>query len=334
MKSRLAGLIILAAIAERGSEHPLAQAVVKKAKEQNLEVDEPENFKTISGMGVTAENKKKTIMVGNQLFMEKMGIKIDEIMETVVRLRKEAKTVVFVVYDGKIIGCIALADTLKEHAIAAIAALKKRNKEIIMITGDNEETAQAIGKQLGIDRVYANVLPEKKEEIIESIKKDGKIVAMVGDGINDSPALAKSDLGIAVGSGTDVAIETGEIILIRDDLRDVVTAIDLSQKTIFKIWQNFFWAFGYNVIAIPIAAGLHLVITRHAGLPAPWVSSFGNLLSFIPAIGHEASSIWLNLSQSALRPEIAGFAMAFSSVSVVLNSLLLRLYKKPKFIDS
>ena len=327
-------LLKLAAIAERGSEHPLAQAVVKKAKEQKLEVVEPENFKTISGMGVTAESNKKTIMVGNQLFMEKEGINIDEVKDEVTRLRKEAKTVVFVVYDKKVIGCLALADTLKEHAIAAIQALKKRKKEIIMITGDNEETAQAIGKQLGIDRVYANVLPDKKEEIIESIKKDGKIVAMVGDGINDSPALAKSDLGIAVGSGTDVAIETGEIILIRDDLRDVVTAIDLSQKTIFKIWQNFFWAFGYNVIAIPIAAGLHLIITRHSGLPAAWVTSLGSILALIPAIGHEVSSVWLSLSQSALRPEIAGFAMAFSSVSVVLNSLLLRLYKKPKFIDS
>jgi len=321
----------LAAIAERGSEHPLAQAVVKKAKELNLEVPEPVNFKTFSGMGVSCDYKGKQIMVGNRLFMDKEEVNTDGIEEMVQRLRKEAKTVVYVAYDKKIIGCLALADTLKEYSVEAIKALKKRRKEIIMITGDNQETADAIGKQLGIDKVYANVLPEKKEELIESIKKEGRIVAFVGDGINDSPALAKSDLGIAVGSGTDVAIETGEIILVRDDLRDVVTAIDLSQKTIFKIWQNFFWAFAYNVIAIPIAAGLHLVFTRQAGLPAPWVVSFGDLLSFLPTVGREISSIWLNLSQSALRPEIAGFAMAFSSVSVVLNSLLLRLYKKPKF---
>jgi len=327
-------LLKLAAIAERGSEHPLAQAVVRSAKEQNLEVPEPENFKTISGMGVSSDYKKKQIMIGNQLFMEKEGIKIEEAISEVSRLRGEAKTVVYVAYDKKVIGCLALADTLKEHSIAAIQALKKRKKEIIMITGDNEETAQAIGRQLGIDKIYANVLPEKKEELIDSIKKEGKVVAFVGDGINDSPALAKSDLGIAVGSGTDVAIETGEIILIRDDLRDVVTAIDLSKKTIFKIWQNFFWAFVYNTIAIPVAAGLHLVFTSHGGVPAGWVTSFGNLIGFIPTIGREISSIWLNLSQSALRPEIAGFAMAFSSVSVVLNSLLLRLYKKPKFTDS
>jgi Cu+-exporting ATPase len=327
-------LLRLSAIAERGSEHPLAQAVVKHAKEQNLEVPEPENFKTISGMGVSSDYKKKQIMIGNQLYMEKMGIKIEEAINEVARLRGEAKTVVYVAYDKKIIGCLALADTLKEHAIAAIQALKKRKKEIIMITGDNEQTALAIGKLLGIDKVYANVLPEKKEELIESIKKEGRVVAFVGDGINDSPALAKSDLGIAVGSGTDIAIETGEIILIRDDLRDVVTAIDLSKKTIFKIWQNFFWAFVYNIVAIPVAAGLHLVFTRHGGIPAAWVSSLGDVFVLIPSIGQAVSSIWLNLSQSALRPEIAGFAMAFSSVSVVLNSLLLRLYKKPKFADS
>ena len=330
-KFKIQSLLQFAAIVERGSEHPLAQAVVKKAKEQNLDVPEPSNFKTVSGMGVLGDYEGKQIIVGNQLFMEKESIKIDEIASEVNRLREEAKTVVYVVYNKKVIGCVALADTLKEHSVAAINALKKRKKEIIMITGDNEQTAHAIGKLLGIDKVYANVLPEKKEELIESIKKEGRVVAFVGDGINDSPALAKSDLGIAVGSGTDVAIETGEIILIRDDLRDVVTAIDLSRKTIFKIWQNFFWAFVYNIIAIPVAAGLHLVFTRHGGVPTQWVSSLGFVFSLIPGIGNEISSIWLNLSQSALRPEIAGFAMAFSSVSVVLNSLLLRLYKKPKF---
>jgi len=201
-----------------------------------------------------------------------------------------------------------------------------------MITGDNEETAEAIARDLGIDKVYANILPEAKEDLIESIMKEGKKVAMVGDGINDAPALAKSDLGIAVGSGTDVAIETGEIILIKDDLRDVVTAMDLSKKTIVKIWQNFFWAFVYNIVAIPIAAGLHLVFTQQAGEYAPWVVSIGNTFSVVlPVIGDTVRSIWLNFSQSALRPEIAGFAMAFSSISVVLNSLLLRRYKGPKF---
>jgi len=255
--------------------------------------------------------------------MEKEGIKTDEIEETIGRLRKEAKTVVYVAYDKKVIGCLALADTLKEHSIAAIQALKRRNKEVIMITGDNEETAHAIARQLGIDKVYANVLPEKKEEIIESIKKDGKIVAFVGDGINDSPALAKSDLGIAVGSGTDVAIETGEIILIRDDPRDVVTAIQLSGKTIRKIWQNLFWAFIYNVLAIPIAGGIHLLVTQSAfGVPADWVVSIQQNFG---AFGQA----FFNFSQATLRPEIAGFAMAFSSVSVVMNSMLLKRYTPP-----
>lgn len=324
-------LLTKAAVVERGSEHPLAQAVVKKAKEQNIEVPEPKDFKSISGMGVSAVVGKSTILVGNQLFMEKEGIDTKSLDQEANRLRNEAKTVVYVAEDKTIIGLLALADTLKENAKAAIAALKARNKEIIMITGDNEQTAQAIGKQLGIDKVYANILPEKKEELIKNIKKEGKVVAMVGDGINDSPALAESDLGIAVGSGTDVAIETGEIILVKDDLRDVVTAIDLSQKTIFKIWQNFFWAFIYNVVAIPVAAGLHLVFTQHQGNVASWVLSFGNTLVLLPAIGEALKSIWVNLSQSTLRPEIAGFAMAFSSISVVLNSLLLRLYKKPRF---
>jgi len=229
---------------------------------------------------------------------------------------------------------LALADTLKKYAKSAVAELKKRNKEVIMITGDNKETAQAIAKALGIDKVYANVLPQEKEALIQSIKDEGRVVAMVGDGINDAPALAKSDLGIAVGSGTDVAIETGEIILIKDDLRDVVTAIDLSKKTIVKIWQNFFWAFVYNILAIPIAAGLHLILTMQAGEHAPWVLSVGSGLAIIvPPIGEVVSSIWLNLSQTALRPEIAGFAMALSSVSVVLNSLLLRRYKEPAFAE-
>ena len=209
-----------------------------------------------------------------------------------------------------------------------------------MITGDNEKTAAAISKKIGIDKYFAKVLPQNKEQIIEGLQKEGKIVAMVGDGINDSPALAKSDLGIAVGSGTDVAIETGDIILIKDDLRDVVTAIDLSKRTIWKIWENFFWAFIYNVVAIPVAGGLHLLLTLSDltnSTPAPWVLSvFNSLGGTFGAKGAIAgpflAQLFLNLSKSSLRPEIAGFAMAFSSVSVVMNSLLLGwLYRKPKF---
>ena len=311
----------IAAIAERGSEHPLAQAIVKSS----VNVPEPKEFSALSGRGIKAQYEGKTILVGNELLMSENNLDIASFQKTYEDLQNQAKTVVFTAYNGKIIGLIALADTLKDYVKEAIAELKKMKKEIIMITGDNEKTAKAIASNLGIDSYFAKVLPEKKEELIADLQKQGKAVAMVGDGINDAPALAKADLGIAVGSGTDVAIETGDIILIKDDIRDVVTAIDLSKKTIHKIWQNFFWAFIYNIVAIPVAAGIHLFITQTAGVPAPWV------IEIAGSLGNTAGQIFLNLSQSSLRPEIAGFAMAFSSVSVVMNSLLLNRYKEPKF---
>lgn len=311
----------LAAIAERGSEHPLAQAVVKTAGN----VPEPQNFSAISGRGIKADYEKKTILVGNELLMQEQHVDVVAYQKQYEDLQDQAKTAVYVAYDGKAVGIIALADTLKDYALEAIRELQKMKKEVIMITGDNEKTAKAIAKSIGIDTYFAKVLPEKKEELIASLQAKGKVVAMVGDGINDAPALAKADLGIAVGSGTDVAIETGDIVLIKDDLRDVVTSIDLSKRTIHKIWQNFFWAFVYNVVAIPIAAGLHLFITQTGGMPAEWV------VSTAQSIGGFAGQMFLNLSQSSLRPEIAGFAMAFSSVSVVANSLLLNRYREPKF---
>ena len=314
-------MLKIAAIAERGSEHPLAQAIVKTT----ANVPEPKEFFSLSGRGIKAQHESKTILVGNELLMAENNLDISPYKKDYEDLQNQAKTVVFVAYNGKIIGLVALADTLKDYVREAIAELKKMKKEIIMITGDNEKTAKAIASNLGIDNYFAKVLPEKKEELIASLQKQNKVVAMVGDGINDAPALAKADLGIAVGSGTDVAIETGDIILIKDDIRDVVTAIDLSKRTIHKIWQNFFWAFVYNIIAIPVAAGVHLFITQTAGNPAPWVIEAANFL------GGVLGQIFLNLSQSSLRPEIAGFAMAFSSVSVVMNSLLLNRYKEPKF---
>ena len=313
----------LAAIAERGSEHPLATAVVKALG--NTPVPEPQNFKNVSGKGIQANFEGKTILVGNEELMHDNGLDPTPYAAQSGSLQDQAKTVVYVAYGGKIIGLLALADTLKEHAKETIAELKKRGKQMILITGDNEKTAKAIAGQLGIDFYYAKVLPQKKEVLIDTLQKQGKVVAMVGDGINDAPALAKSDLGIAVGSGTDVAIETGEIILIKDDLRDIVTAIDLSKKTLSKIWQNFFWAFVYNVVAIPVAAGVHLLIMQSGGEPSAWVLSVGKTL------GDTFGGFFVGFSQSRLRPEIAGFAMAFSSVSVVLNSLLLRRYKEPAF---
>ena len=314
-------VIKIAAIAERGSEHPLAQAIVKVSSD----VPEPKEFSALSGRGIKASYEGKIILVGNELLMAENNLDIASYKKTYEDLQNQAKTVVFTAYNGEIIGIIALADTLKDYVKEAIAELKKMKKEVIMITGDNEKTAKAIADNLGIDSYFAKVLPEKKEELIVNLQKQGKVVAMVGDGINDAPALAKADLGIAVGSGTDVAIETGDIILIKDDIRDVVTAIDLSKRTIHKIWQNFFWAFIYNIVAIPVAAGIHLFITQTAGAPAPWVADAAQ------SLGGIFGQIFLNLSQSSLRPEIAGFAMAFSSVSVVMNSLLLNRYKEPKF---
>lgn len=289
-------LIFYSAIAEKASEHPLAKAVLKAGVALNKTLPEPKDGKAIAGMGIRAMYENKEILVGNDSLMTQNGMDITQYKNEVGRLQNEAKTVVYAALDKKIIGIIAMADTLKPYAKEAISELKKMGKEIIMITGDNEKTAEAIARQIGVTKAYAKVLPQKKEELIANLQKEGRVVAMVGDGINDAPALAKSNLGIAVGSGTDVAIETGEIVLIKDDLRDVVTSIDLSQKTLRKIWENFFWAFVYNIVAIPIAAG-----------------------ALYPIFGF------------ALRPEIAGFAMAFSSVSVVTNSLLLRRYKEPKF---
>ena len=319
----------LAAIAERGSEHPLARSIVKAWKGEAL--PEAELFKAISGKGVEAKYQDKFIYVGNEELFDEKNIDTAKYKADSEKLQDEAKTVVFAAYNNEIIGMIALRDTLKQYAKEAIAELRRMKKEVLMITGDNEKTAKAIAKELGVDTYFSKVLPQDKEKLIEKLQAEGKIVAMVGDGINDSPALAKSNLGIAVGSGTDVAIETGEIILIKDDLRDVVTAIDLSRKTLRKIWQNFFWAFAYNVLAIPIASGLHLLVTQTSTGPAEWVAVFSASLESLPALGGIASTLLENMSQSALRPEIAGFAMAFSSVSVVTNSLLLRRYREPKF---
>lgn len=316
-----------AAALEVGSEHPLARAIVEKGKEACGVLPEVKYFEAIAGLGVKGKVNNKEVIIGNAAFMESLGISVESEAPLVEKLQNQAKTVVYEAVDKKLVAVIAMADTLKAHAREAIAALKKMGKEIIMITGDNPKTAQAIAHELGIDRVLAQVLPQQKEEVIKGLQKEKKIVAMVGDGINDSPALAQSDVGIAVGSGTDIAMQTGQVILVKDDLRDVVTAIQLSRKTIRKVWQNLFWAFVYNVLAIPIAGGLHLFLTtrlltaRVFGEPALWAVALKNY--------GQIGKILFSLSQATLRPEIAGFAMAFSSVSVVTNSLLLKRYTPP-----
>lgn len=293
-------LLRLAAIAESGSEHPLAQAVIRKAKENGTPITNPDSFEAVSGYGLKATYSNHTIMIGNRKMMEDNQIAVTESMDTKLSVfEKEGKTAVLVSIDNTLSGIIAISDTIKENAKGAIKALKSKGIEVIMLTGDNKRTANAVASPLNIDRVIAEVLPHQKEEVVAKLKtQEGKVVAMVGDGINDAPALARADLGIAIGSGTDVAKETGGIILIKDDIRDVVTALDLGKRTVSKIKQNLFWAFAYNTGLIPIAAG--------ALVPVLGLGVFG----------------WL--------PILAGLAMAMSSVTVVTNSLLLGKYK-PKY---
>lgn len=312
----------LAGSVEKGSEHPLARAVVERGEKTGALTD-PQDFQAISGKGVTGTVSGKKVCIGNDYYMNDLHIGTVGAKRDLERLQNEAKTVVYVAVDGRLVALIAMADTLKPYAKEAIASLKNMGKEIVMMTGDNEKTAQAIGRAVGIDRVMAQILPQQKAEAVKKLQAEGKSVAMVGDGINDSPALAQANVGIAVGSGTDVAVQTGQVILVKDDLRDVVTAIQLSGKTIRKVWQNLFWAFVYNVVAIPIAGGIHLLVTQSSlGVPAPWVVALAENLGGI-------GRVFFNFSQATLRPEIAGFAMAFSSVSVVLNSLSLKRYVPP-----
>jgi Cu+-exporting ATPase len=293
-------LLRLAAIAESGSEHPLAQAVIRKAKENGTPIANPDSFEAISGHGLKATYSTHTIMIGNRKMMEDNQVAITESVDAKLSgFEKEGKTAVLVAIDNTLSGILAISDTIKENAKDAIKALKAKGIEVIMLTGDNKRTANAVASKLYIDRVIAEVLPHQKEEVIAKLKtKEGKVVGMVGDGINDAPALARADLGVAIGSGTDVAKETGGIILIKDDIRDVVTALDLGKKTVSKIKQNLFWAFAYNTGLIPVAAG--------ALVPLLGLGVFG----------------WL--------PILAGLAMAMSSVTVVTNSLLLGKFK-PKY---
>ena len=285
----------IAAIAEKRSEHPLAEAIVRKAETEKIRVKEPEKFDIIAGKGVVASFNGNRILVGSRKLMVENGITVDEGVEnTLQELEMEAKTAILVASNGRIVGIIGIADILKESALEAITALHKMRKRVAMITGDNKRTAMTIAKKLGIDVVLAEVLPHQKAEEVKRLQKNGKIVAFVGDGINDAPALAQADLGIAIGSGTDIAIESGEVVLMRDDLKDVVAAIQLSGKTLNKIKQNLFWAIIYNTTLIPAAAGL-----------------------LYPLFG------------IVFRPEWAGMAMAMSSVSVVTNSLLMKNYVPP-----
>jgi Cu+-exporting ATPase len=247
-------VILSASIAEKGSEHPLAEAIIKRAGMMNLSIPDAEAFEAIPGHGVKVSHNGKEILIGNRRLMKDTGIPVEDKESVISRLEEKGNTVMIVAEDKKLKGFIAVADTLKEHADDVVKGLKAEGVQVIMLTGDNERTAKAIGAKVGIERIIANVLPGDKAKVIKELQSEGKVVAMVGDGINDSPALAQSDIGIAIGSGSDVAKETGGIILVKDDLRDVIKSIRLSRATMRKIKQNLFWAFFYNTAAIPIAA--------------------------------------------------------------------------------
>ncbi|UCF12993.1 MAG: heavy metal translocating P-type ATPase [Thermoplasmatales archaeon] len=243
-----------AALAEKGSEHPLGEAIVNGAKLRGLDIPDPSNFEAVPGHGIKVTFKDKIILLGNRRLMKKNGINTEGIENTMKNLEIDGKTAMILAVDGGISAMVAVADTVKENSAEAISELKKIGIETAMLTGDNEITAKAVAKKVGIDRVIANVLPGEKAKVIKELQGEGKVVAMVGDGINDAPALAQADIGIALGSGSDVAKETGGIVLIKDDIMDVVKAVKLSKLTMKKIKQNLFWALGYNTGAIPIAA--------------------------------------------------------------------------------
>jgi len=282
----------LAAIAEKNSEHPLGEAIVRAAQERNIEIVPAESFNAIPGHGVEARYQGKEILLGNRKLMAERGVDISALLDKAEELERDGKTVMFVAQDRRALGLIAVADTLKEYSVEAVQQLHRLGLSVVMITGDNKRTAEAIARQVGIDRVLAEVLPQDKAEEIKKLQAQGQRVAMVGDGINDAPALAQADVGIAIGSGTDIAKETGHVILIKEDLRDVVVALEVAKATMRKVKQNLFWAFIYNTLGIPIAAGL-----------------------LYP------------LAKIVVSPELAAFFMATSSVSVTLNTLLLRRFR-------
>ncbi|MFC1924664.1 heavy metal translocating P-type ATPase [Chloroflexota bacterium] len=306
-----AELLRLAASAEHGSEHPLGEAIVREALDRELELTTASDFNAIPGHGIEAIIGGKKLLLGNLKLMQDEGLALDGLEEEANRLWTEGKTVMFLSSDSQVTGMIAVADTIKPDAEKTVQALHRMGIEVVMITGDNRRTAEAIARQVGIDRTVAEVLPEHKALQVKSLQEEGKTVAMVGDGINDAPALAQADVGIAIGTGTDVAMETGEITLIRGDLSGIVTAISLSKRTMGTIKQNLFWAFAYNTSLIPVAAGVLYLAFGQSGVPSGIRFILGDY--------------------GFLNPILAAAAMAASSVTVVMNSLRLRRFKPARF---
>ena len=286
-------ILQLAASAENNSEHPLAEAIVNGAKERNVEFKQYDKFRAMPGYGIRATIDDKEIQIGNRKLMTSRKISTEDAEKDYEILSNEGKTPMFISVNNELAGLIAVADVVKETSKAAIERMHKLGLKVIMLTGDNEKTAKYIAKEVGIDKVIAEILPFQKSEEVKKLQEAGEFVAMVGDGINDSPALAQANVGIAIGSGTDVAIESADIVLIRNDLNDVAGAIALSKATITNIKENLFWAFFYNVIGIPFAAGIF-----YAFFNGP-----------------------------KLDPMIAAFAMSLSSVSVLMNALRLKFFK-------
>ncbi len=289
-----AEVLRLAAVAEKNSEHPLGEAIVNGARERGIQLEDAALFEAVPGQGVVAQLNGRTILLGNRRLMSERNVPMDGLASEAERLEQQGKTAMFVALDGATVGIVAVADTLKETSGLAIDELHRMGIKVAMITGDNRRTAEAIASQVGIDRVLAEVLPEDKANEVRKLQQEGHIVAMVGDGINDAPALAQADVGIAIGSGTDVAKETGQVILIKDDLLDVVSGMQVARATIRKVKENLLWAFGYNTVTIPFAMGILYPFT------AQMVS-----------------------------PELAALLMATSSLSVTLNSLRMRGFVPP-----
>lgn len=288
-------LLQLAASAEKGSEHPLGEAIVKSAEKKNIELINTDRFEALPGYGIQVEAEGMRILLGNKKLMEKKRISLEFLDAEADRFASEGKTPMYIAIDDNAAGVIAVADVVRESSAKAIKKLQEMGIEVVMITGDNIRTAQSIARQVGIERVMAEVLPQDKSDAVKKLQEDGRIVAMVGDGINDAPALAQAEIGIAIGSGTDVAIESADIVLMKSDLMDVPTAIQLSRSTIKNIKQNLFWAFGYNVLGIPLAAGV--------------LFAFGG---------------------PVFNPIFAAAAMSLSSVSVLTNALRLKGFRPYK----
>ena len=298
-------LLFLAASAERGSEHPLGEAIVMEAQARGLRLESVTAFEAIPGRGISAQVNGRAVKFGNLALMEDSGVRVNGLAEQASALAAQGKTPMFLATDGQAVGLIAVADTVKPEAFEGLARLRRMGLEVVMLTGDNVWTAHAIAGQLGVELVEAEVLPQDKAAVIKRLQAEGRVVAMVGDGINDAPALVQADVGLAMGSGTDVAMESADITLVRSDVNGVATALDLSRQTIRTIKQNLFWAFFYNVMLIPVAAGvLYPVFQGVGGVPGGLAFFFGE--------------------QGFLNPALAALAMAFSSVTVVTNSLRLR----------